>query len=55
MGRIKSEFLDADLSSYSFAANVFVREEPDNEEDEEDDGKEEEDDEDNEDDEGYSE
>jgi hypothetical protein len=54
MSRIQSEFLDADPSSRSLAANVLVREEPDNEEDEEDEGKEE-DDEDKEDDEGYSE
>jgi len=52
MSRIQPEFLDADLSSRSPAADVLIREEP---EDEEDDGKEEDDDEDKEDDEGYSE
>ena len=51
MSRIQPEFLDADPSSRSRAADVLVREEP---EDEEDDG-EEEDDEGKEDDEGYSE
>ena len=51
MSRIEPEFLGADPSSRSRAADVLVREEP---EDEEDDGKEE-DDEDKEDDEGYSE
>jgi len=51
MSRIQPEFLDADPSSRSRAADVLVREQP---EDEEDDGKEE-DDEDTEDDEGYSE
>jgi hypothetical protein len=54
MSKICSEYLDADRSGRSVAANVLVREEPDDEEDEEDDGKEE-DDEDREDDEGYSE
>jgi hypothetical protein len=54
MSRIRSEFLNADPTSRSLAANVLVREEPDDEEDEEDDGKEE-NDEDKEDDEGYSE
>ena len=52
MSRIQPEFLDADPSSRSRAADVLVREEP--EEEEEDNGKEE-DGEDNEDDEGYSE
>jgi hypothetical protein len=52
MSRIRSEYLEADTSDRSIAADVFVREEPD--EDEEDDG-EEEDGEDKEDDEGYSE
>ena len=51
MSRIQPEFLGADPSSRSHAADVLVREEP---EDEEDDGNEE-DDEDKEDDEGYSE
>jgi hypothetical protein len=51
MSRIRPEFLGADPSSRSRAADVLVREEP---EDEEDDGNEE-DDEDKEDDEGYSE
>ena len=51
MSRIQPEFLGADPSSRSRAADVLVREEP---EDEEDDGNEE-DDEDKEDDEGYSE
>jgi len=51
MSRIEPEFLGADPSSRSRAADVLVREEP---EDEEDDGNEE-DDEDKEDDEGYSE
>jgi len=55
MSRIQPEFLDADLSSRSPAADVLIREEPEDEEDEEDDGKEEGDDEDKEDDEGYSE
>jgi hypothetical protein len=54
MSRTQSEFLDADPSSRSRAADVLVREEPEDEEDEEDDGKEE-DDEDKEDGEGYSE
>jgi hypothetical protein len=54
MSEIPPECLDADLASCSLAANVLVREEPDDEEGEEDDGKEE-DDEDKEDDEGYSE
>ena len=49
---MQPEFLDADPSSRSRAADVLVREEP--EEEEEDNGKEE-DDEDKEDDEGYSE
>jgi hypothetical protein len=52
--RIRSEYLDADTSDRSIAADVLVREEPDEEEDEEDDG-EEEDGEDKEDDDGYSE
>ena len=51
MSRIQPEFLGSDHSSRSRAADVLVREEP---EDEEDDGNEE-DDEDKEDDEGYSE
>jgi hypothetical protein len=54
MSRKQPEFLDADPSSRSRAADVLVREEPEDEEEEEDDGKEE-DDEDKEDDEGYSE
>jgi hypothetical protein len=35
MSRIQSQFLDADSSSRSLTANVFVREEPDDEEDQE--------------------
>jgi hypothetical protein len=54
MSRMQPEFLGADPSSRSRAADVVVREEPEDEEDEEDDGNEE-DDEDKEDDEGYSE
>ena len=54
MSKIHREFLDADPSGRSHAADVLVREEPEDEEDEEDDG-EEEDDEDKEDDDGYSE
>ena len=54
MSRKRTQSLDADPSSRSLAANVLVREEPEDEEDEEDDDKEE-DDEDKEDDEGYSE
>jgi hypothetical protein len=54
MSKTGSEFLDANPPSRSLAANVLVRDEPDDEEDEEDDGKGE-DDEDKEDDEGYSE
>ena len=54
MSKRRSEYLDADPSSRSRAADVLVREEPEDEEDEEDDG-EEEDDEDKEDDDGYSE
>ena len=52
MSRTRSEYLDADPSGRSVAADVLVREEPDDEEDEEDDGKEEDDEED---DGGYSE
>jgi hypothetical protein len=56
MSRTRSEYLDADPSGRSVAADVLVREEPDDEEDEEDDGKEEEDDDvDKGDDGGYSE
>ena len=57
MSRIQPEFLGADPSSRSRAADVLVREEPEDEEDEEDeeDDGNEEDDEDKEDDEGYSE
>jgi len=54
MSKIQQEFLDADPFSRSRAADVLVREEPEDEEDEEDEDKEE-DDEDKEDDEGYSE
>jgi hypothetical protein len=54
MSKRSSEYLDADPSSRSRAADVLVREEPEDEEDEEDDGKEEDDDEEG-DDEGYSE
>ena len=54
MSRIRSEYLDADTSDPSVAADVLVREEPDEEDDEEDNG-EEEDGGDKEDDEGYSE
>lgn len=51
MSSIRLEYLDADASHRTLAANVFVREEPNDEEDE---GEEEDDDE-KEDDEGYSE
>jgi hypothetical protein len=54
MRKIGSEYLDADPSIRSVAADVLFREAPDDEEDEEDDGAAE-DDEDKEDDEGYSE
>jgi hypothetical protein len=54
MSRIRSEFLNAGPSSRSRAADVLVREEPEDEEDEEDDG-EREDDEGEDDSEGYSE
>jgi len=54
MSRIPLEYLDADASHRTLAANVFVREEPNDEEDEEDEGEGEDDDE-KEDDEGYSE
>jgi len=54
MRRIRPEYLDADPSDRSIAADVLVREEPDEEEDDEEgDGKEKEGEE--EDDEGYSE
>ena len=52
MSRTGTEYLDPYPYSRSLAANVLVREEPDDEEDEEDDGKEE-DDEDKEEDDGY--
>jgi predicted transcriptional regulator len=52
MSKTGSEFLDANPPSRSLAANVLVRDEPD---DEEDDDRKGEDDEDKEDDEGYSE
>jgi hypothetical protein len=55
MSKIHREFLDADPSGRSHAADILVREEPEDEEDEEDDGEEEEDDEDKEDDDRYSE
>ena len=58
MRRIRPEFLDADPSNRSVAADVLVREEPDEEEDEEGEGKEkegEEKDDEEEDDDGYSE
>jgi hypothetical protein len=54
MSKMCPEYLDADRSGRSVAADVLVREEPDDEEDDEDDGTSE-DDEDQEDDEGYSE
>jgi hypothetical protein len=54
MSKRRSEYLDADPSARSVTAQVFVREEPDDEEDEEDDG-EREDDEGEDDSEGYSE
>jgi len=54
MNKICPEYLDADCSGRSVAANVLVREEPDDEEDDGDDGTGEDDD-DKEDDEGYSE
>ena len=53
MSRIHREYLDPETSDRSAAADVLVREEPDEEENEEDD-EDEEDDEEN-DDEGYSE
>jgi len=54
MSRIRPEYLDADTSDRSVAADVLVREEPDEEEDDEEgDGEEKEGEED--DDEGYSE
>ena len=37
MSRIRSEYLDADPSDRSVAADILVREEPDDEEDEEED------------------
>ena len=40
MRRIRPEYLDADLSDRSVAADVLVREEPNEEEDEEGDGEE---------------
>jgi hypothetical protein len=58
MSRIHLVYLDADASHPTLAANVFVREEPNDEEDEEDEGEgegEREDDDEKEDDEGYSE
>jgi hypothetical protein len=54
MSRIRPEYLDADPSDRSVAADVVLRQEPDEGEDEEEDG-EEGDDDDKEDDEGYSE
>ena len=57
MSRIHPEFPNSDLSDRSVAADVLLRQEPDEEEDEEEDegdGKEDEDD-DGKDDEGYSE
>jgi len=53
MSRIQPEFLGADPSSRSRAADVLVREEPEDDEDEED--EEDDGDEDKEDNEGYSE
>jgi len=58
MGRIRPEYLDADPFDRSVAADVLLRQEPDEEDEEEDegDGKEDDNDEDKEeDDEGYSE
>ncbi|MGA2859751.1 MAG: hypothetical protein ABSE40_23015 [Candidatus Sulfotelmatobacter sp.] len=52
MQRINPEHLDSDRS---VAADVFLREEPDEDEDEEEDGRKKEDDYDEENDEGYSE
>jgi hypothetical protein len=54
MSRIRPENLPPEISDRSVAADVLLRQEPEDEEDEEDDGNEE-DDEDKEDDEGYSE
>lgn len=54
MSRIRLECLDADAFHRKLAANVLVREEPNDEEDEEDECEGEDDDE-REDDEGYSE
>jgi len=56
MSRIHPECPDSDPSDRSVAADVLVREEPDEEEDEEEDeGEEEDDDDDDKDDDGYSE
>jgi hypothetical protein len=56
MGRIRPEYLDADPFDRSVAADVLLRQEPDEEEEDEGDGKEDDNDEDKEeDDEGYSE
>jgi len=54
MSRMRPECFESDDSDRSVAANILVREEPDEEEDEENDH-EERDGDDNEDDEGYSE
>jgi hypothetical protein len=53
MSRIHPEYLNPEISDRSVAADVLVREEPDEEENEEDD--EDDDNDDNEEDEGYSE
>jgi hypothetical protein len=53
MVRIRPECLDADPSDCSVAADVFLRQEPDEEEDEEE--EDEQDDEEEDDDDGYSE
>ena len=59
MSRIRPEYLDADTSDRSVAADVLVREEPDKEEDDEepdeDEGEGKEDDDDHDKDDGYSE
>ncbi len=55
MRRTRPEYLDPKTSDRWVAADVLVREEPDEEEDEEGDGEEKEGEEEEEDDEGYSE
>ncbi len=55
MSRIHPECLDSDPSDRSIAADVLLRQEPDEEEDEEEEDEEEEDEGDGKDDDGYSE